>query len=1609
MKRLFAALLCAVMLVSLLPVGAQAAHSYTSDWRRWSQGASGVESMKKGCRLVAQAKLMKEAGVVPKDFNPDSWYSWMKKNDGFLSGINERGNTGDKMMEYLKGQGVKVTRKSVSLSGKTAAERVNLIQSLINQGYYVILEKSGHQTYVSRVDSLKYKTPIISDSGGSIKRSAMYYYNGKNQSATPTGKNKDGAAVAKMLLGGTNSSKEVDADKIGYWTASAYTTAYYYTIGTPPSPVANISYKTENFVGGTKVTLATATSGATIYYTTNGSTPTNKSTKYTGAITLGSTTTIKAVAMKAGMLDSSALSKTFTVNACAAPTIDCQASETGYRVTITGPAGATLYYTTNGSAPTTASTRYTGQFTVQEATTVKAIAAKSGMANSSAASVTCKSAIPATPQVSRSAQCAERIGMGDPLMVRWNADPLAETYRYTITKDGADYLTGTTEHALLSVTMTEPGEYAVTVRAENFKFNSADSVPVKITVMPNVTVTFQDYDGTELSVQSVKYGGDAEPPAAPTRTGHTFNRWNGGYSAVTRDTVVTASYTPNTYTVRFLDADGNLLSQETVEYGAGVKSVPTPPARTGYTFTAWSVRSGEGDSYLAVNGSVTFSPTYTWSTPDLPVYLSLDRAVRSTDAKGYTLSVSAVNSGSADLNGKLVSVIKTSNDKVVATKIETVTIPANETPFSREISVSATGVGVSAEVYLLANDSVHENRTGGPYAARAAAAVSVEQAEAVSYWSDWSDWSTATPPEGADTEEKTQYSYRDQITTTSTNANLAASEPGMGWTQTGSSVTYGAWGSWSGWSTTKQTASSTKAVETRTVYVYQHYCDGSGNIAPSTSYSYGKYGPHTLYFTSKKSVSRTSSTGYSITDGLTKCAKGAGSYYYWGTATQYRYRTRTATTNYTYVRWGDYSTWSDTPVTASGTRDVRTRTVSRYRTLEVVETASEQPYLGEEELSGTRYTVSGSLDSTPQDLSGKTAVVMVYKDKNIDPTEDQLEYIGEITLGSGGSYSVSFIPREEISTETGSYIVSFGVATADGLLNNVEVIEAPKPEYTVVFRDLAGETIDTQTVAEGSDASAPALPEQEGCTVSWDRSFTCITRDTVVTAVAAPQLCPVVFVDWANNKIVDLAMLPYGSELAFPADRAAEGKRFTGWSSPAGSLVSGSMVIAAMYEDVTFTVKLLNEDGSIFSEQNVPYGACVLLPEETPTAVGMEFLSWSTESKWWDVREDLTVEPIFIYESTVDNPVYASTEPDENGAAVVAVDAPTEGAVIRYTTDGSVPTEASPVLTDGVLHADATTTFTTRAFCMGMNDSDVVTFTVQVEPELFDVLVTSDPEASGCVIGPDQATLPLRAENATGEAIVAYGVTALEDASDRELAASVAETIPAGETVTERTVTLTGLKPDTVYVYRTYVTLEQSGEAESQDYIFTTAKSDVTPAAPTNPFTDVPTGEYYYDPVLWAVNHVPQITKGTSDTTFSPDATCTRGQVVTFLWRAMGEPEPTTTANKFSDVATSDYFYKAVLWAVEKGITLGTSDTTFSPNDPCTRAHVVTFLWRAEGQPQASGTNPFADVANGQYYYSAVLWAVSKNITQGTSATTFSPDNPCTRAQIVTFLYRDMK
>ncbi len=199
----------------------------------------------------------------------------------------------------------------------------------------------------------------------------------------------------------------------------------------------------------------------------------------------------------------------------------------------------------------------------------------------------------------------------------------------------------------------------------------------------------------------------------------------------------------------------------------------------------------------------------------------------------------------------------------------------------------------------------------------------------------------------------------------------------------------------------------------------------------------------------------------------------------------------------------------------------------------------------------------------------------------------------------------------------------------------------------------------------------------------------------------------------------------------------------------------------------------------------------------------------------------------------------------------------------------------------------------------------------------------------------------------------------------------------------------------------TLTTLEDgsSEPASTQELTVT-----LTPDAPAMSFTDVPEGTFYYDPVLWAVEE--GITTGATDTTFNPNGACMRGHVVTFLWRAMGSPEPKSTDNPFVDVPESEYYYKAVLWAYENGITTGIDATHFDPTGECNRAQAVTFLWRAMGCPAPNAEVTFTDMVPGQFYNTAVAWAVEHQITNGMGDGTFGVMNICNRAHVVTFLHR---
>ena len=259
-----------------------------------------------------------------------------------------------------------------------------------------------------------------------------------------------------------------------------------------------------------------------------------------------------------------------------------------------------------------------------------------------------------------------------------------------------------------------------------------------------------------------------------------------------------------------------------------------------------------------------------------------------------------------------------------------------------------------------------------------------------------------------------------------------------------------------------------------------------------------------------------------------------------------------------------------------------------------------------------------------------------------------------------------------------------------------------------------------------------------------------------------------------------------------------------------------------------------------------------------------------------------------------------------------------------------------------------------------------------------------------------------------GGGVTTYAIT-VKDSKNGDVIAS-------HKSAAKGTTVILTVDPDKGYVLDTLTVLDGNNKdlkltEKNGKYTFTMPASKVTVAAtfkasaPTgkNPFIDVPAGSYYEDAVVWAVEK--GITSGTSAVTFDPNGICTRAQAVTFLWRAAGSPAP-KSMNSFADVPADAYYAKAVAWAVENGITSGTGGGKFSPDATCTRAQIVTFLYRAAGSPAVSGGSVFSDVKAGAYYADAVTWAASKGITGGIGNGLFGSDNNCTRAQVVTFLYR---
>ena len=342
------------------------------------------------------------------------------------------------------------------------------------------------------------------------------------------------------------------------------------------------------------------------------------------------------------------------------------------------------------------------------------------------------------------------------------------------------------------------------------------------------------------------------------------------------------------------------------------------------------------------------------------------------------------------------------------------------------------------------------------------------------------------------------------------------------------------------------------------------------------------------------------------------------------------------------------------------------------------------------------------------------------------------------------------------------------------------------------------------------------------------------------------------------------------------------------------------------------------------------------------------------------------------------------------GTQMVEIYCATPGASIYYTTDGTTPTSTGTIYS-GAISLTSTTTIKAIAVKADMNGSAVAeaTFTRR----------SSSGGGGGGGGGGGSVSAP------------GYSVS-VDDVKHGTVTVSP-ESASKGDTVT---ITAT---PDKGYTLESLTVLDKDGKALALTdkgggrYTFVMPAGKITVKAVfmddntmLNFFTDVHAEDYYYDAVLWAAQE--GVTGGTSDTLFAPNAGCTRAQAVTFLWRAAGSPEPKTLSS-FADVPADAYYAKAVAWAVENGVAKGVSETAFAPDTSCTRAQIVTFLWRPQQSPASGGENPFADVPAAAYYYNAVLWAVENDVAKGVSETAFAPDDNCTRAQIVTLIYRCKK
>lgn len=1105
------------------------------------------------------------------------------------------------------------------------------------------------------------------------------------------------------------------------------------------------------------------TSGTVTYISIDGAGYTEYSSSKAYVLETAGTHTVKAKSKDQYGYQSKEVSKTFSISKSEKPGINVEeAADAGYVSFTKKNTGTVIHYSINGGG----FQKYTSRIKRTENTTIRYYTTRTGCVQSDTYEYKLTLTAPKTPKATLGNK-EKKIGIGDVIMINLDKQNKASEYICTVKRDGAAYKTVTSQDNNVSINTEESGEYEITAKAKNKFGESKSSNAVSITVMPNVIVRFEDWDGTLLKEQEeLKWGGSTAAPGTPSREGYDFEGWDKSFSNLTEDTIVKPKYKIKVFTVtfKFLNEESNVTSvvSRRVEWGQGAEEPDTTPfiPGPGYVFAGWDVdNKSECEDFRCVKGNMTLYATYAWENSNYTAALSSFKVVCKKieeDEDGgnyYDVSATLSCSPTARTKARAVLVLSTAAGRTVAVKTEDITLfkgqKSKELHFEvlkengEEDSGNEAGNDSDASkaaLYLVGYDK----GTGGTYAKCVKTDITREV-----YYDSWSSWST-TKPEADEIASKKQYRYKTRKTATSTTSKTMT-----GYTLVSTDTKVGNWSGWQDSSVSTVNSDSLKReVETRQVvtdtkYKYGHYC-GRTNLGWETfPWNTSAFISNAAYHelgTFSESDSRMQYAGVASDTGAqmwTYCPDGnryrcSNTCYYWyrigdpiySYKTQYRYRDTTYV--YHFEQISNWTSWSDKK--PSSYYQIQERTM--YRGRNEVASAPLQEVNNTETIH-----VEGSLLGS-DDVSGKTATVFVYKQTNTDPIESQIEYMNEIKIGTNNSYSFDAIPRENPSEKTGDFVVAFALEGAKRLIN-VKVIQAPKPNYTVNFI-ANGAIISTQTVKANGSAQVPEVPEVQGMKfVMWSQSVTNVTEDINTEAVYVEASYAVVYVDKLNGT-VELVRAAFNDPIKKDYPVAPDGYISKGWDA---EVVTGDMIVNAVYEKSVYTVRFMDASGeNVVDTKTCGYGESVLPPsyEYMTAGEGQRITGWSMEKDWRHVTEDMYVYPIVEYEKTAAAPNTSLTSMDlchyryvdydvDLGYPTIDLKSDDDNAKIYYTTDGSDPEIHEDELdTTGVIPAtgslsgnallysepiEITSDMIIKAICLvdGKNTSDIAEFPVKLE------------------------------------------------------------------------------------------------------------------------------------------------------------------------------------------------------------------------------------------------------------------------------------------------------